>query len=260
MTSAWLTDSVTTDLDRAVHYTLLWGLDAIELRLLGEARVPHVNEEKLRRRLDESELSVASIQPGVFEGDLSDRAAWMNDVAMLPESLTFCRRTGCSTIVVSAFQEMSDASLERAVEAFRRLSDAAARADVQLAIVNENSGFVRTGQQLADLLEAVDRPNVAAAWSPVAAVESGEDPAEGLASLSNRVALVRCSDVMEKDGAWHHVPLGSGAIGWARQLELLASGGYDGIISFETFAEPRKKQAVRDATWLIRTWRAVSRR
>ena len=54
MTPIWLTDTVTGDLDRALHYTSLWGLEGVELRTVGgpEDRVPFVNEAKLRRRLE----------------------------------------------------------------------------------------------------------------------------------------------------------------------------------------------------------------
>ena len=63
MLTAWLTDTVTSDLDRALHYTLLWGLEGVELRTVGgaEDRVPFVNEAKLKRRLSEHELPVVAI-------------------------------------------------------------------------------------------------------------------------------------------------------------------------------------------------------
>lgn len=259
MKFAWLTDSVTRDVDLAVRYTLLWGLDAMELRMIGASRVPHVNEEKLRRRLLESELDVASIQPGMFEGPFADRAAWLNEIAEFSDSISFCGRTGCRTIVVSAFQNEGAPDMEAVAEAFRRLSDAAARTDIHIAVQNESGGFAATGERLAALLNAVDRPNIAAAWNPANAVEAGEDAEIGARSLEGRVALIRCRDVRRRGSdQWATAPLGEGVVGWRRQLELLPSN-YEGVISLEAFAEPMKKQALRDATWLLRTWREVMR-
>ena len=84
MTTAWTTDVSTQDAARAVRQTLLWGLDGVALRTVGGARVPDVTEGPLRRRLQDAELPVVALDPGLFEGDAS-RAAWLNDVAVLEE-------------------------------------------------------------------------------------------------------------------------------------------------------------------------------
>ncbi|MEM8558873.1 MAG: sugar phosphate isomerase/epimerase, partial [Bacteroidota bacterium] len=70
MTPILLTDTVTTDLDRALHYALLWGHEGLAIRTLGRhgERVPYVNEAKLKRRLDEHELPLVAVEPGLFEG------------------------------------------------------------------------------------------------------------------------------------------------------------------------------------------------
>ena len=66
MTPVWYTDSVTSDLDRALHYTALWGLEGIEMHAMGgpASVVPNVDEDKLRRRLFEYDLPLAAVVPG----------------------------------------------------------------------------------------------------------------------------------------------------------------------------------------------------
>src|SRR5690606_13981037 len=118
MPPVWLTDTVTPDLDRALHYTLLWGLEGVVLRAVGihDDREPHVNEAKLQRRLAEHDVPAVAVDPGLFEGPAGDRGAWMNDLALLPDVLAFCRRIGCGTVLVGALS--GDEGL--AVEALRR--------------------------------------------------------------------------------------------------------------------------------------------
>lgn len=259
MTPIWLTDTVTRDLDRAVHYTLLWGLEGIELRTLGTPfeRVPFVNEEKLRRRMREHQLSVPAIAPGLFEGSSDNRPVWLNEIAQLEETTAFCRRFGCSCVVTSAFAA-ADASIQTTqVDALRRAGDAVARYGLTLAVMNEADMACATGVALGRLLEAIDHPAVQAAWHPAEAVRAGEDPEEGLAALGDKVGLVRCSDGIWQAGQWTPTSLGEGAIDWERHLVSLHAQGFDGPISLEVTMEPRPRQGFRMASTLLALLRKV---
>ena len=260
MTTAWLTDTVTPDVDRALNYTLLWGLDAVELRIVGgtSERVPHVNEQKLRRRLAEHDVPVAAIVPGLFEGPVAARAAWLNDLSRLDETLQFCARLGCSCVVVSAFAAEGFA-VEAAAEALRRAAERAARAGRTLAVLNEAGMACETGEALAAVLTAADHPTLGAAWNPVAALTAGEDPEAGLAALAGRVALVRCANIARSGGAWQPASLAEGAIDWPAQLHRLATDGFDGPLSLEVHLDPKPKWGLRQATDLIRWMRAAQR-
>ncbi len=261
MTTALLTDTVTTDLDRALYFTLLWGLEAVELRTVGgpSDRVPFVNEEKLRRRLAEHELPVVAIVPGMFEGSVHDRRAWLNEIAAFDEVLAFCRRIQCPRVVVSAFAAEPNDAKEAAVEALRRAGDKAARYGITLAVLNEVEGAFPRGEALAALLAAVAHPSVKAAWNPGAALQVGEDPQVGLAALGPYVALVRCTDWRwnpERAG-WEPAHFGEGAVGWLAQLRQLHRLGYAGPLSLEVQGTPRPKRGFRDASQLIALLRQV---
>jgi sugar phosphate isomerase/epimerase len=259
MTLSWLSDIVSRDVDRVLHYTLLWGFDAVELRMLGEARVPHVNEEKLIRRLAEAEVEVAAVNPGLFEGP-SDKVSWMNDVALLPDTVRFCEHIGCRTILCSAFTASDDdRSLDEAVEALRRAGDVVARKQQQIAVLNEEDSLAPTGAALADLLDRVDHDAVGGAWSPADALRSGEDVSTGLASILPRIRYVRAAQVTGSNGAWVPSAFEAGSIDWPSHLRQLRTAGYDGVICMEMRAVPVKKQAIRDATWMIQEWRKAAK-
>ena len=258
MLLAWLTDTVTSDIDRAIHYSLLWGLEGVELRTVGsiEERVPHVNEEKLVRRLREHDFPVVSIVPGMFQGPAAERMMWLNELVAFEEVLQFCQRIGCPRIVLSAFAgEQPDRGT--AVEALRRAGGEAAAYDISLAVVNEWGMAHATGQALAELLAEVDHARVRAAWHPAAALRAGEDPRDGLAALAGRVELVRCADGLMRAGRWQEQTVGEGAVGWKQQLEVLQQRGYEGPLSLEVNLEPKPEEGLRSAGRLVELRRAV---
>lgn len=256
MVPCWLTDTVTGDLDRAMHYTMFWGMEALELRRLGGEgqRVPFVNEEKLRRRLQEHEVSVAAMVPGIFEGEASDKVAWMNEVAALDEALQFARRIGCPRVVVSAMGSVGLSEAEyhaRAAEALRQAGVKAARYGVRLAVLNELEGGAPAGASLAKLLAEANHPAVRAAWSPATALEAGEDPEVGLDALDGMVELVRCRDTHPTEAGWEEVLPGDGKVGWAHQLRRLREMGFEGPVSLELRIPQPAKQGLKAATRMI---------
>ena len=259
MTPVWLTDTVTSDLDRALRYTLLWGLEGVELRSVGTAsdRVPFVNEQKLRRRLEEHDVPVAAVVPGLFEGAARDRAVWLNEVALCEEVFDFCRRVGCLRVVVSAFAEVAPDAASYAVEALRRAGVSAERWGLTLAVLNEVLMAHPTGAALAGLLDAVAHPAVQAAWDPAAAAQAGEDPQTGLQALVGRVGLVRCANVAGREQAWSAAPLGDGIVDWPAQLRTLHASGFEGPVSLTVNQKPAPKHGLHMATALIRMIRAM---
>lgn len=261
MLPVWLTDTVTSDLDRALHYTLLWGLEGVELRTVGGPadRVPNVNEAKLRHQLEETEMLPAAAVPIMFEQPVSRRMAWLNELATFEETLGFCTRISCPRIVVGCFaeEEEGEAPLEPAAEALRKAGEAAWEHGRVLAVHNAYGMARSTGHALAELLEAVDHDAVRAAWDPAAALRAGEDPAAGLEALGERVELVRCSDGHGRGEAWQEQPFGEGGVDWAGQLERLRQQDFRGPLSLEVRVEPRPEQGLRAATRLIRMIRDV---
>ncbi len=244
MLPVWLTDTFTPDLDRALHYTLLWGLEGVVLRTVGGPgdRVPHVNEARLRRRLAEHELPAAAIDPGLFEGPAEERTAWLNDLALLGEAAAFCERIGCPRLLVGALPGETAA----AADVLRRAGEVAARRGCVLAVCNEAGGRP-TGEALADLLAAADHPAVRACWSPADAQEAGEAAEEGLNALAGRVEAVRMRDGEAAMSAWPSV------------LRGLHAAGFDGPLCLDLCEAATAADGLDAATALIRAVRSAVR-
>jgi sugar phosphate isomerase/epimerase len=268
-----VTDTVTPDLGRAVHYTLLWGLEGVVLRTVGGPgeRVPFVNEARVRARLEAAELPVAAVDPGLFEGAPTRRAAWLNDLAAFEETAAFCRRVGCGLVLVGALAEPGGSAplaasaawdVEAAADVLRQAGEAAARAGLRLAVRNEAGGACASGETLAALLARVAHPAVGAAWSPADAAGAGRDPAAGLAALLDAavpVSYVAVRDGVGEGGAWAPRVPGEGAVGWSGQLEALARAGFNGPLALVVEGEPAAKAGLRGATALIQLVRAARR-
>jgi len=254
MIPVWLTDTVTPDLGRAMHYTQLWGLRGVELRTVGgaEERVPEVNEQQIRTHVSESEMLLASVVPNLFEGPVSAKASWMNDLMRFDDTLQFCTRVGCPRVVIPPFAAQPDTNFAEVADALRQAGEKAAKHDVLIAVVNGPETTCPTGYALSDVLSRVDHPNVKAAWDPASAKRAGEDPLEGLVALEGQVSLVRCSDGRVANGRWEDTDLGEGQIDWPTQLQMLAAQDFLGPISLEVYVEPRPKHGLRSATTLIR--------
>lgn len=256
MLPVWLTDTVTSDLDRALHYTLLWGLEGVVLRAVGGPadRVPHVNEAQLKRRLREHELPAAAVDPGLFEQSAEQRSVWMNDLMLLDETAAFCERIGCKRILVGGLP----GTAETAVEALRRAGTQASRRGCTVAIRNEAEGRA-TGQELANLLEAVGHPAVRACWSPAEGLQAGENAAAGLDALSEWVDLVMVRDGQASAMGWQPEPLGEGAVGWPDVLRGLYACGFDGPLCLDLRDAESATDGLHEATALIRMARKAKR-
>lgn len=266
MRAVLLTDTVTADLDRAVHYTLLWGLDGVALRTVGGAgdRVPHVNEARLRHRLADAELPVAAVDPGLFEAPPAARTAWMNDVAAFADTASFCRRVGCEVVLVGALAAEAEGwDAAAAGAALAQAAAVAAAAGLRLAVRNATGTACATGEALAAVLAAAAHPAAGAAWSPADALESGADPAAGLAALLDAgvpLHYVAVRDGAVADGAWQEALPGEGAVGWPHQLGALAAAGYAGPLGLEVRLRPAATHGLRAGTALLTLVRAAVRR
>ena len=256
MTTAWTTDAATPDAARAVRLTLLWGLDGVALRTVGGGRVPMITEGPLRRRLEEAELPVLAVDPGLFEGSAGARAGWLNDIDALDELAPFCARFGCGTVRVGALA--ADAHADGAAEALRQAAERAERLGLRLAVRNEAGTAVATGAALAARLAEAGHPALGADWRPADALDAGETPLTGLAALAGAGAELMCVGVRDPAGGEPAV-VGEGHVGWDEHLAALADLGFGGPLILDALPAPARTQGLASATALIRSARRAQR-
>lgn len=250
----WTTDTVTPDASRALHYTLLWGLDGVVLRTVGGERVPFINEGPVRRRLEGDDVPVLAVDPGLFEGRSDDAVVWRNEVEAFGETAAFCRRLGAPRVLVGALA--AGAYDEgRSAAALRHLGETAARSGLDLAVRNEAGTGVATGRALGALLDAVAHPAVRADWRPFDALVSGEDPADGLAALRD----VACVTVRDESPDGVPATPGEGRVDWDAQWGALPPG-WEGDVIVEVHGRPSGPAGLHAASAVISAVRRARRR
>lgn len=260
MIPVWYPDSVTADLSRGIHYTLLWGLEGVVLRYVGGPgqRVPFVNEEKLKRRLQEADLPIIAVDPGLFEGSSANKVTWLNELMVLEDIASFCHRIGTQAIVLSALAGGGEYKVDEAVGALQKAGDVASRHGVTLLVANDANSNCATASNLAQLLALVSHPNVLAFWRPCEALKRGEAEDAGLASLNStgiQIGMVEATNVQIKNGEWRNTRLADGDIDWMALAHLLKNGGYRGPIALSVTEKPAAKVGLSDATTLIQAMR-----
>ena len=127
---------------------------------------------------------------------------------------------------------------ERNVRFFQELADYAMELGVGIAIENmwgKTSDGVRRyaikAQELADLVDAVDRPNIGACWDTEHGSIEGQDQAKAIRLLGDRLKCLHVSDESGPD-AVHILPY-MGRISWPEILQALADIGYNNPFTFE---------------------------
>ncbi|MEM6782539.1 MAG: TIM barrel protein [Bacteroidota bacterium] len=256
-----LTDTVSTDLDRALHYALLWGHEGLVLRTMGRhrERVPYVNEAKLRRRLEEHEMPLVAVEPGLFEGAAADRAQGFTDLGELPDVAAFCQRFACRLVLIGALAADPDADPTAGADLLRRAGDAAQRHGLTLAVRNAAGTACASGWALAELLGAVDHPHVQAAWSPIEAMRVGGDLGASAQTLAGRIALTVVRDGHAGADGWAEAAPGDGAVDWTAHLDTLRASGFDGPLCLEVYGEPVGPFGLRATTAIVRLIRTQRR-
>lgn len=282
--SLWI-NSFTTDLERALRYAMLWGLEGIELGMLKHNRVPNINEAQLRHHLgleeeeetevlfdedfgydpddddeDEEPLEIMAISPSLFQCFASDKLSWLNDLMLLEEAIRFCEKFSCKTILISSFIREENAQAQQ-ISALKRAGDQAAAHGITLGVLNEAGMTAESGEELAALIMATNHPNVKAAWQPIVALQAGASPKSGVEALGNHVQLVRVHNGVQRaqHKLWQNTALDAGAISWEQQIQTLLKNDFQGIFSLGVFSDEKGKQGLRDATYLIQTIRKMNR-
>lgn len=263
-----VTDEVSADFETALEVIKSWGIEAVELRGIGEHRFPQITDYwkyRVPQLLDEFGLKVVAISPGLFQtpppggpprpmafnrsGDmrimrdeLETEARRKRDLnQLLPASIEAALNLGAESIICFSFfsrydHTEGDPVPDEAVQIMRYATEKVATAGLKLNVeVSEPS------LRCADLVRRVNHPAFGVNWDPGAAYMGGEDapyPA-GYAQLRPYVRHVHFKDVHKSPETGERAVVVDGVIDWPGALKALKADGFDGYISVETHRRPK---------------------
>lgn len=230
-------------LDEVAHHAETLGFLGVELRSFGSASGQFAcdpaltDSAKVRSMFDRAGVEIACLATSIrydepvadpFLHILGDRDQTTLETK---SAINLASQLECPFVRVFAFETFGSEPRTRAVRRIAnrlKLAAAAAR-NTGVRLVLENGGSFSTATDLAEVLDLVESPFLAAGYSVAAAWLGGERPSHGLNVLGDRLANVKLSD-------WKGtVPcaLGRGDLPNAQAVEQLAAAGYTGWITFE---------------------------
>jgi sugar phosphate isomerase/epimerase len=245
-----VSDEIDRDAQRAFAIGTSLGIRRYELRFLLSGRVPDVDERELRATLtacERCESAITGISPGIFKYARSLSEARTDLRERWGRSAELAHRLGLHTIIVfgpakphagdlDGPAHSSDDPPDWVLDALNELADAAAAAQLLVAIEPEPLSYTDTAAATAGLLARVDRAELRVNYDPgnIAWVQSN-DPRDGVALLGDRIVNVHVKNLLDapSDRAPRWSAADRGIIDYAWQFAELARIGYTGPISLE---------------------------
>jgi sugar phosphate isomerase/epimerase len=184
------------------------------------------------RQFADAGLAVSAIDSSTRLSD-SDPAQRQHNLDLGRASIDLAQDLGARYVRVFGGNipagEERDATIARVAENLHTLGAyAAAHGDV--TVVLETHDDFSLGAQVAEVLERIPHPRVAALWDLHHPFRQGEEPEETLALLGGHIRFTHVKDSRPGDT---YCLLGEGDVPIRRMLALLTAAGYDGWISLE---------------------------
>jgi len=253
-----LTDEVSNDFPDALNWAAERGLKHVEVRTVDGNNVVTLDDAQVRdvrKQVEARGLFVSAVASPLFKCALDpsrpvasgDRFGQQEEgveahFVKLDRVIAIAKMLGTRRIRIFSFWREKEPSAYRAdvVRHLKRAGEVARRADVLLLVENEpscNGGFA---EEVAEIVRAVDCPNVKGLWDPGNEAYAGREafPA-GYGHMKDVLAHVHLKDAyIRQDGTPRCVPMGSGNVPFIPQLRALSADGYDGLFTIETHYKP----------------------
>jgi sugar phosphate isomerase/epimerase len=255
MRIGFVTDEISSDVEEAVEIGVSWGIYDYELRVVGEGRIPTIDEQQINCILelkDKFGIRITALSPGTFKGTLQDQSLLDRELdETLPQTYTLARRFGSNMVIVFGFHRSKDDrpdDEQHVVELFGRVAESAQQQGLVIAVENEPEFWCDSGANTARILEAVNSPALRANWDPGNSVGTEEVPfPDGYHAIKKWIGNLHIKDTV-KGALVECVPVGDGAVDWQGQLKAIMQDRPVEHVTIETHCLPlieKSKQNLR---------------
>ncbi len=259
MRLAVITDEISADLAYALSVMREYGAAGVEIRSIWGKNISSVSDDEAKQALrivKDAGAEVVCIASPVFKCDLdiegapapgmthdADERSLKEQPEVLRRCLEIADITGAEIVRIFSFWKRGELTSDienRIVEELSAAAETAAQYGKTLALENEYSCYLGTGEETARVLRRVNLPNLLAVWDPANALFAGDIPyPNGYAAIRDLVVHFHVKDAERMEsGEVRIVPVGSGQIDYEGQLKALKSDGYKGWYSLETHYTP----------------------
>jgi len=260
MKLAVITDEISGDLAHALSVMREYGAAGAEIRNIWDKNIADISDSEAQHAakiVRDAGAEVVCIASPVFKCDLNDGESpapgmthnaadkpLKEQPAVLRRCLEIAEITGAEIVRVFSFWKRGDltpAIENRIVEELASAAEMAAKYGKTLALENEYSCYIGTGEDTARVIRRVGKPNLLAVWDPANAFFAGEIPyPNGYNAVRSITAHFHIKDAVRlKTGEVRIAPMGEGQIDYDGQLRSLKADGYKGWCSLETHYIPQ---------------------
>ena len=239
-----ITDEIGPDFVKAVNIAKFYHLDGVEIRSVWNKPV-HLLEDgevaDIQRILEKNELKVSAIASSFFKCSIESK---QEHLEILKRSISLAKRFGTQLVRGFTFwkSDKQESYWGKLIESYREPAQIAEDEGIIIAVENEESTMVATGEKLAQFIDEVRSPAVRALWDVSNGLYYNEEIPfpDGYRFLRGKIVHVHVKDIVydsEKKGG-EPVPLGKGMVDLEGQLRALKEDGYAGFVSLETHTRP----------------------
>lgn len=221
-----------------------WGYLAVELRTFGNGSTQTACDpaltaaSKVRSMFDKAGMQICSLATGIRYDEIISPPIIGNVISDTERSIRETKgmvdlalALECASVRVFAFElpegESRKNGMARIVDRLKKATDYCRNSGVKLAL--ENGGTFNTAVDLAEIIDAVGSPLLTASYCPAVAAMAGENIANGINVLGERLVNVKVKDL--SDGK--PVALGTGDLKVQDTFAALAKSGYTGWVTYE---------------------------
>lgn len=254
-----ITDEISMDFEYALDVMQEYGLKTAELRSMWDSSIVDLSDDQLvkaKSALKSRGMTVCGIASPFYKCDLhatetgavgpthqATARSREQQMALLDKCIRLAEMFDTKIIRVFSFWrkgEMTEEIEKEIAQAYEEPLARAEKAGIILALENEHSCYLGTGEETVRVLRRVNSPTLRAVWDPGNEYAAGgKIPYPGgYEAIKDFIIHVHVKDAVWEDGKAKFVRIGDGDIDYAGQFRALKADGYDGIISLETHYRP----------------------
>ncbi|WP_052487428.1 sugar phosphate isomerase/epimerase family protein [Gordoniibacillus kamchatkensis] len=239
---AILTDEVSQDLGEAIAFAKRFGMQALELRSVGDKLLHQMEEdeiESIRSLVERGGLAVCGLSAPIFKCELDRDEEVESHIAMAQRYIAIAQRLNAPFVRGFSFWARTpfEEALPRIVSQIKRIAPYFEHAGITFVLEFDPSVYASNARKVARIVDEVGSQAVRALYDPGNDMwdPDGEVPyPDGYDYLQGRLRHIHLKDAVKTATGVEAVAIGSGQIDYRGLFRRLLDTGYDGYLVLET--------------------------